>query len=137
MTALTANFNRTEKVGRLQSYPIFAGAKVYKNALLMVRPDGYVAPAAALAGAVYVGMAYEEALIPTASGDVSLRVERKNAIEIAIGAATQADLGKEVYASDDNTVSTTQGANEVAVGVIIEVISATKVLVAQNTSVAK
>jgi len=137
MTALTANLNRTEKEGKLQSYPIVAGAKIYKNALLMIRPDGYVAPAAALVGAVYGGMAYEESAIPTASGDESVRIERTNAIEIAIAAATQADLGKEVYASDDNLVSTIQGVNEVAVGVIIEVISATLVLVEQNTSVAK
>lgn len=137
MTALTANFNRTEKEGKLQSYPIFAGAKVYKNALLMLRPDGFVAPAAALAGASYAGMAYEEGETPVASGDTSVRVERVNAIEVPIAAATQADLGKEVFASDDNLVSVTDAGDEISIGIIIEVISATKVLVAQNTSVAK
>ena len=50
---------------------------------------------------------------------------------------TQASLGDEVFASDDNTVSTTQGANELKVGKIIEVISSTKVLVLQAQHASK
>ena len=137
MTALTSNFNRTEKEGKLVSMP--AGANhIYKNALLMLNAAGFVQPAAALAGAVYAGMAYEECdNSGGAAGDKSVRIERESALEIAGSGFVSVDLGKEVYASDDNTVSTTQGANEVAVGIIIEVIAADKVLVKQNTLVAK
>jgi len=137
MTALSADFNREEKEGKLLAMPVEAAAVVYKNALLMINPDGYVQPAAALLNATYAGMAYEAADNSAgANGDVVVRIERLNAIVIEGSGFVAGDLGKSAYASDDNTVSTTQATNEVLVGIVVEVISATKVLVKQDTSVA-
>jgi len=133
MTALTSDAQRVEKEGRLQSFQVAANAVIYKNALVKVNASGYLAPCAAEAGALFVGMAYEAVdATGLSNGDVSIRVELKNAIEIAGSGFVQGDIMKAVYASDDNTVSTVQGANEQLVGRIIEVISATKVLVQPN-----
>lgn len=129
MTALTQDAQRVEKEGRVQVMPV-AVAKVYKNAILMRNPAGYVLPAASLSGAVMAGVSYE-AIDNTAgnAGDVSVRLETERAFEFDGAGFTQADLLKEVYAADDNTVQIAAGTDLVKVGKIIEVISATKVLV--------
>lgn len=130
MAALTSDSQRVEKEGKLQAMPV-AVAQVFKGALLMRNPAGYVQPAAALAGAVFAGVAYEAVDNSAgAAGDESVRVERKRAYEFDGSGFTQADLLVDVYAADDNTVQTSAGTNLVKVGKIIEVISATKVLVA-------
>lgn len=130
MTALVKDAQRIEKEGRLQSMPVEAAAVIYKNALLMKNPDGYVQPAAALASAVFAGVAYEASDNTSgANGDKSVKVEMGHAFEFAGSGFTQADLLKEVYAADDNTVQISAGVNLVKVGKIIEVISATNVLV--------
>ena len=58
MTALTADAQRVEKEGKLVAMPV-AVAKIYKGAILMRNPAGYVLPAASLSGAVFAGVAYE------------------------------------------------------------------------------
>lgn len=130
--ALSADAQRVEKEGRLQSMPVKAAVTIHKGALVKVGADGYLAPQAAEAGAVHAGVAYEAKDNASGSdGDVSCRVETGRAFEVGGSGFVAADLGKSVYASDDDTVSVTQGANELKVGKIIEVISATKVLVLQ------
>lgn len=129
MTALTQDAQRVEKEGRLVAMPA-AVATIYKNAILMRNAAGYVLPAASLAGAVFAGVAYEACDNADGSaGDKALRVETERAFEFEGAGFTQADLLKEVYAADDNTVQIAAGTNLVKVGKIIEVISATKVLV--------
>lgn len=130
MTALTQDAQRVEKEGRLVAMPVAATAKLYKNAILMRNAAGYVLPAASLAGAVMAGVGYEaKDNTDGADGDLSVRVETERAFEFEGAGFTQADLLKEVYAADDNTVQIAAGTNLVKVGKIIEVISATKVLV--------
>jgi len=138
MTALTKDIQRVEKRGKLLSMPVKGDVVCFKNALLMIDADGYVKPCASEAGASFAGMGYERVTATGLNdGDVSVRIERLNAIEVGASGITQADLGKEVYALDDNTVQIAAGTNLVKVGVIVEVISATKVLVKMNTNIAK
>lgn len=128
--ALTADIQRVEKEGRLQVMPVAASVNIFKNAILMRNVAGYVLPAASLVGAVFAGVGYEAVSNLTgANGAVSLRVETERAFEFEGAGFTQADLLKEVYAADDNTVQIAAGTNLVKVGKIIEVISATKVVV--------
>lgn len=129
MTALTSNAQRVEKEGRLVSMPM-AVINIFKNAILMRNPAGFIAPAASLAGAVFAGVAYEAKDNSEGSaGDISMRVETERAFHFAGAGFTAADLLKEVYAADDNTVQIAAGTNLVKVGKIIEVISATEVVV--------
>lgn len=133
MAALTADVQRTEKNGQVVAMPVKASTKIYKGALVKIGADGFLAPQAAEAGAVHAGVAYEAVDNSSgANGDVVCRVERGRVFEMDGAGFTQANLLAPVYASDDNTVSTTQGANEVKVGVIVEVISASKVMVQQD-----
>ena len=125
MTALTANKEVAEKNRRLLSSPV-AVASIFKGAIVKINAAGYLAPMAAEAGASMAGVAYEACDNSGGSaGDLECKALREGVFEFVSSGLTQADLGSTVYASDDQTVSTTQGANEVAVGKISEVISAT------------
>lgn len=135
--ALSADKQRVEKEGRLVSYPVKAGEVIFKNALVKLGADGYLAKQAAEAGAVHAGVAYEACTGGASDGDVSCRVETGRAFYMNGSGFTVADLGAAVYASDDDTVSTTQGANELKVGKIIEFVSATEVLVLQDQHAVK
>lgn len=136
--ALTSNKNRVEKEGKLIAMPVKAAVHIYKNALVKIGADGYIAPCASESGAVYAGMAYEEKDNSNgANGDLSVRVERLNAIYCEGTGFVAADLGKAAYASDDDTVTITDSGDLQLVGEIIEVVSATQVLVSQNANQTK
>ena len=130
MTALTDNKEVIEKGRALLRYPVVASDIIYKGAIVKINAAGYLAPMAAEAGAFMAGMAYEKADNSAGSaGDIECKVQREGVFEMVSSGLAQADVGSIVYASDDQTVSTTQGTNEIAVGKIVEVISATKCLV--------
>ena len=133
MTALTDNKEVIEKDRKLLALPVVASDIIYKGAIVKINAAGYLAPMAAEIGAFMAGIAYEKADNSAgAAGDINCKVMREGVFEMVSAGITQADLGSTVYASDDQTVSTTQGTNEVAVGKIVEVISATKIMVDIN-----
>jgi predicted RecA/RadA family phage recombinase len=130
MTALTDNKEVIEKNRRLLSLKVGASANIFKGAICKIKADGYMAPMAAEASAFMAGIAYEVGNNSNgADGDIECRVLREGVFQMVTAGASQADLGSDVFASDDQTVSTTQGANEIKVGKIVEVISATSVMV--------
>lgn len=127
---LSADRDTVMKAGDLRAYPVKANVKIYKGALLMIDSDGYLTLAASDATAVFAGVAYEaKDNTGGANGDVSCRVLQDSKQHQLPGAGfTQADVGKLVYATDDEIVALTQAVgDEVAVGKIDEFISATKV----------
>lgn len=105
MTALVKDIQRVEKRGKLLSMPVKGGVVCFKNALLMIGADGFVKPCISEAGASFAGMGYEKVTATDAAdGELSIRIERENAIQVDGAGFVAADLGKEVYAADDNTV---------------------------------
>lgn len=130
MAALTDNKEVLEKHRRLLENPVAASVVIFKGAIVMSNATGFLAPAAALLDAKMAGMAYEKADNANgADADIDCKLLREGCFELSGAGFTQADIGKEVYASDDQTVSTTQGTNEIAVGKIAQIVSATKVYV--------
>ena len=129
MTALADNKEVVEKNRRLLEHPVAVDI-VYKGAICKINAAGFLAPMAAEVGAFMAGMAYEKVdNSGGAAGDENGKVLREGVFAMVSAGITQADLGSTVYASDDQTVSTVQGVNEIAVGVIVEVISATSIMV--------
>lgn len=130
MAALSAKTDREEKEGKIVSHPVVASDIIYAGALVKHNAAGFLAPCAAEAGAVFAGVAVESIDNSAGSaGDKSCRVEKKGNFLMNGTGLSQADVGSAVFASDDNTVSTTQGSNEQQVGRIVEFISATQVRV--------
>ena len=138
MTALTANVARDKKATKMPSYGVKADVVVFLGSLCKIGADGYLAPCAAEVGAVFAGMSRSNVdMTGLTSGDYEADVESRDSFYVAAAGMTVADIGKKVYAADDNLVQLAAGTNLQEVGRIIEVVSATKVLVQPNPNLVK
>lgn len=120
MTALAADRSSPRRDGELFSMPVEAGVIIYAGAMVARNADGNAVPAADTAGLVVVGRAEEKAdNSGGADGAMSVTVCR-GVFAWSHGGLTRADLGKVVYATDDQTVATTS-TNKAPAGVLIDV----------------
>ena len=130
MAALTANLEVIKKQGVLVSHPVVADDIIFKGAMVKHNAAGYLAPMAAEVGAQFAGFAFEKKdNTGGAAADVSCLVEKDGMYLLTVTGFSIADVGSVVYASDDQTVSVTQGSNELAVGIVSQFVSATQVWV--------
>ncbi len=129
MAALTENIDVEMKVNELRAYKMGVDV-IYRGALVKINAAGFLVPCVAEAGAVFAGVAYEQVDNSAGSaGDKSCRVLRVGSFLLEGAGFIAADVGKKAYASDDQTISDTQAANEQEVGVVDEFLSATSVRV--------
>lgn len=107
--ALTADFPDTERGFVLGEYPflIEAGDEIFKNAMVVVDADGYLKPAANVAGYVCVGRASDYVLNSGADGAAEVRVQYGVFCwdNSGTNACDQNDVGRPVYVEDDHTVA--------------------------------
>jgi predicted RecA/RadA family phage recombinase len=129
--ALSDNKEVSEKHRRLLQNPVAGSSVIFKGAIVMSNASGFLAPASSLADAKMAGIAYEKCDNSTGSaGDKECKLLREGAFLLSGSGFTQADVGKVVYATDDETVALTQAVgDEVAVGKIAQVVSASQVYV--------
>lgn len=116
MTAASADRDAGMMEGELIQQGVAASATIYKDTMLMFDTDGYVTPMTDASGNVFAGIAYEAGTGTTTAGETKVRVQRKGIYEMVLSGAAITVLGDEVYASDDQTVKTTQG-DSTAVGI--------------------
>lgn len=102
--ALSANHDIDRFVDQeLRSYGLAAGAHVYRGAFVELNASGFLVPT--YAGGQFVGVAYEEVDNSSGSdGDVAARVFTQGDFCVPLVGVTEADIGRAVYASDDETV---------------------------------
>lgn len=101
------------------------GYSVYKGSILMcdvTDTDGYFAPKAAnaAAGDIFGGIAVEGQVVDAstlADGSVECSVLASGVVGFPKGALAQTDIGAIAYASDDNTITTTN-TNNLPIGII-------------------
>lgn len=132
--ALAANKDRLVKtVGGIQSFPVEDDKHIYKGALVVANAAGYAEPATNAIGKVLLGIAYEECdntLTPHSQGGKSVRVIRGGTFLLTTADLVQADVGILCYVEDDDTVNDAGTATQgIVAGIVVEVVSATKVLV--------
>lgn len=105
-------------------YPVAAGAKIWQGALVVL-DAGYAKPAATATGLIALGRA-EETVDNTAgaAGAVAVPVERGVFYfdNSATDAITQADVGKNAYIVDDETVAKTHATNTRSIAGIIRAV---------------
>jgi hypothetical protein len=131
MANLTAAREDQHADGILLAVPMSA-VKLFKGSIVANNASGYAAKGADTASFTLAGIAYETIDNSAGSnGSQNIRVWRQGVFELNFTAtATQADVGKLVYMSDDNTVAlAATTTNDVAVGRIVQFVSATKVRV--------
>lgn len=128
--ALSANKEVLEQDGKILSMPV-AAAHLFKGAMVKINAAGFLAPAAPEAGSQFAGIAYEESDNSAgAAGAKSARVVTEGCFVLAASGMAAADVGSQVFATDDQTVTTTEGTtSKQKVGKIVKVLSATEVLV--------
>lgn len=104
----------------------------YANSMIGLNSSGYADKMDDAAAKAFDGVLTSsnvEVLAGGSNGDVLLDVAQPRFITVAIAAAAAADVGKPVYAVDDQTVALTPGSYGNRVGTIAAVISATCVAV--------
>ena len=131
MTALTAVYDAKRKDGGLIGYPVAAGAKVYKGALVCVSTGtGYAQTGADAASLLFVGVAYDTAdNTGGAGGAKTVRVQKSGEYLYNAPTAAQTDVGKPALIVDDNTVKTAATTNNVPAGVVVGYVDSGHLLV--------
>lgn len=114
-----------------------AATKVYSGLLVMINSAGFGDEALAAASNLGChGVAVETVDNSGGSaGDTTLKVEEGEFLFVAVGAA-QTDVGKPAFASNGNTVSSTQATNEPRAGIITGFVSSTALWVKVGAAVA-
>ena len=134
MTTLAANVNRVIELGDYQDFPMVASDIIFKGAAVGINlSSGHARPLAA--GDLFVGFA--EAKADNSAGSAAekdVTVLQRGLVQLAVGSAAITDVGKPVYASDDDTFTLTASINShvgrivrfVSTGVVIVAFDATK-----------
>lgn len=100
----------------------------YANAAIGLNTSGYVNKLDDTASYLFVGLVREELVINEANsaGDASIKLHQPLRFEAAFSSIARTDIGKKVYASDDQTFVITSGTTYGnLVGILVERISAT------------
>ncbi|MHC5110217.1 MAG: hypothetical protein ACYTHJ_10105 [Planctomycetota bacterium] len=101
---------------QLRTYPLAGGVHVFQGAMLGVTPAGFARPL--VGGDLLAGLAYEE-IVNTAgaNGDLHIRAFTMGDFGLPLAGALPSDLGRPVFASDDDTL-TYQSAGNSYVGTV-------------------
>lgn len=110
MTTLSASKARTYYEGDVDRFPVIATDIIYRGAAVGDNGSGYSRPL--VAGDPFRGFAQLDADNSTgAAGDVLVTVKARGYIQLPLSGLAITDVGKDVYASDDDTFTLTQSTN--------------------------
>jgi signal peptide peptidase SppA len=111
--------------GSVKAYLMKASHTIYSGSLVMIDSTGLAHPAEASASNHGVVGVAQETKSSGASGNYWIRVSGEVLCKFVGVGMAQTQVGSIVYASADDTVSSTQGTNEPIAGVMLEYISST------------
>jgi hypothetical protein len=134
--ALTANREVDHYIDQeLRSYQVAASQRIYKGALVGRAATGYAQPLAA--GDPFIGIAYEDIDNSTgANGALAVRVYTLGDFGHALSGAAITDIGRPVFASDDNTLTFT-GSGNTYVGLVQDFVTSGEIILRIDTQRAK
>lgn len=105
MAQLTSDRKSERKQGAVFGLPVAAGARIYAGAMVSVDSSGYIVPASDSSSEIFIGVAkYEADNSSGANGDVTCEGYLKGVFQMNASGLTQADLVKEAFIVDDNTI---------------------------------
>ena len=132
MATLTKDTLRNYELGKLNEIGVIAADIIYKNAAVGDNASGYGRPL--VAGDPFRGFAEEKADNASgAAGDINVRLRIKGLVQLSISGLAITDVGKDIYASDDDTFTLTQGSNT-RIGFVHRYVSSGVGIVAFNTA---
>lgn len=110
MTTLAASSPRIYELGEQNDHPVIAADIIYEGAAVGDNGSGYARPLQA--GDPFRGFALSDAdNAAGAAGAINVKVKQRGRIKLAIGSLAITDVGKAVYASDDDTFTLTASTN--------------------------
>jgi len=127
MTALATDSNRIYELGDINQVPVKGSSIIYQGAAVGGHSSGYARSIAN--GDKFLGFA-DEHIDNSGGGDglKTVRVRKRGAILLDISGIALGDIGKSVYATDDNTF-TLSDTNAVYIGQISRIDSSGVALV--------
>lgn len=133
MTTLAADAPRDFYQGDFHEFPMIASDIIYQGAAVGDNASGYARPL--VAGDPFRGFAELKAdNAAGVAGAVYVRCKTRGRIKLAISALAITDVGKDVFASDDNTFTLTQSTNT-RIGHVVAWISTGYGIVEFNTTI--
>ena len=121
MTTLATDTPRAYSLAEFEDYPVIASDIIYEGSAVGDNGSGYARPL--VAGDPFRGFATQRCDNSTGSaGDLRVRTRTKGRIQLAVGSLAITDVGKDVYASDDNTFTLTQSTNT-HIGHVVQYVS--------------
>lgn len=110
MTTLAANTPRAWELGEHNELPVIASDIIFQGAAVGDNASGYMRPL--VAGDPFRGFALEKVDNTAGSaGDKNVKLLREGKVQLSISGLAITDVGKDVYASDDNTFTLTRSTN--------------------------
>lgn len=109
-TTLAADKCRDFELGDVREYGVIAADIIYEGAAVGDNASGYARPL--VAGDSFRGFAESKVDNSAgAAGALNVRVKQKGIVKLAVGSLAITDVGKPVYASDDDTFTLTATSN--------------------------
>ena len=109
MAAATADLFIPKAPDAILGYPVKASTTIYRGVFVGDDAAGYAR--ALVAGDPFRGIAQKQADNSSgAAADIEVQTHL-DAVQLAVGSLAITDVGQDVYASDDNTATLTQGSN--------------------------
>ncbi len=125
--AVTENKLITRQDGCKTNYPVAASTRLYQGTLTFLTPAGYLDDDTGTGSNRFAGINIAETDNSSGSAaDKYADVWNEGIFPLTGTGFVQADVGKDVYASDNYTISTAYAAGSVRIGVCREYISTTK-----------
>lgn len=122
LTAMTARQTRNDALASYASYTVDTLQNCYEGSLVMVNSSGAARAASDTAGYAFVGIATNNA----AAGQ-TVNVKFGHEELLTSGSTLAAVVGAACVATDDDTVTTAAlGTNDIKVGEVVQVVSATR-----------
>jgi len=107
MATLAVDTPRTYEKGDMNDVPVIASDIIYEGAAVSENGSGYARPLNT-ADNYFLGFAQSQADNSSGSaGDINVKLVRKGSIKLAVTSVAIDDIGKIVYATDDNTFDIT------------------------------
>src|SRR5262245_51253553 len=132
MTTLATATPRTYQLGEMNDFPAVAADIIYEGSAVGLDSSGNARPL--VAGDVFAGFAPKSTDNSTGSaGDKYVHVRKQGRIQLSVSGAAATDVGRPVYASDDDTFAFA-GAGTF-VGRVVRYVSSGVVIVDFDTAV--
>lgn len=125
MSALTADRNTPRREGDDYVYPVKGSTKIFGGSIVCLDANGLAVPGSDTAGLHTTGVA-QEYVDNSAGADSAKTVKvRRGVFRFDSASLTDADVGKPMYVSDDQTVVKTATTNKVVAGMLDAIDGAT------------